>query len=128
MDIQITSSLQSGTGTTDIARQARAVAPEGVAPSAPPQVGASVGNLHPATPSATYANVQGALETLNKAVQNLSHGSSLEFTIDQDTHINVVKVVDKTTHEIIRQMPTKEALEIAKAVDELQGLIIRQKA
>jgi len=40
----------------------------------------------------------------------------------------VVKVVDLETKEVIRQIPSPEVLEIAKAVDQLQGLLIRQKA
>ncbi|MFC6521248.1 flagellar protein FlaG [Undibacterium arcticum] len=40
----------------------------------------------------------------------------------------MVKVVDQRTQEVIRQMPSPEALEIAKALDKMQGLLIRQKA
>ncbi|MFD2272939.1 flagellar protein FlaG [Undibacterium arcticum] len=39
----------------------------------------------------------------------------------------MVKVVDQRTQEVIRQMPSPEALEIAKALDKMQGLLIRQK-
>jgi flagellar protein FlaG len=37
-------------------------------------------------------------------------------------------VVDKDTNEVIRQMPSREALEIAKALDKLQSLLARQTA
>jgi flagellar protein FlaG len=67
-----------------------------------------------------------AIKSINKAMESLSQ--SLEFSIDSDTHITVVKVVDKQTNDVIRQMPTKEALEIAKALDQVRGLLIRQKA
>jgi len=40
----------------------------------------------------------------------------------------VVKVVDKETKEVIRQMPSKEVVELAKALDKLQGLMIKQTA
>lgn len=66
-----------------------------------------------------------ALESINKALQALS--SNLEFTIDSDNR-TIVKVVDQQTNEIIRQMPSVEALEIYKALDKLQGLLLRQKA
>jgi flagellar protein FlaG len=67
-----------------------------------------------------------AIKSINKAMESLSQ--SLEFSIDTDTHLSIVKVVDKQTNEVIRQMPTPEALEIAKALDQVRGLLIRQKA
>jgi len=72
--------------------------------------------------------IKDAVSNLNKVVQSLPHGSSLEFMVDQDTKINVVKVVDKTTNEVIRQIPSEEIIDIARALDKLQGLVIRQKA
>ena len=54
--------------------------------------------------------------------------SGVEFTIDEDSHRTVVKVVDQETKELIRQMPSAEALEISKALDRVQGLLINQKA
>jgi flagellar protein FlaG len=42
----------------------------------------------------------------------------------------VVKVVDQTTKEVLRQIPTPEALEIAKALESKSstGLLIQQTA
>lgn len=67
-----------------------------------------------------------ALKHINKSMQAL--GQNLEFSVDADTDRTVVKVIDQDTKEVIRQMPTAEALEIAKALDRVQGLMIRQKA
>lgn len=67
-----------------------------------------------------------AVQNLNKMVKALS--PDLEFSIDEDSNRTIVKVVDQQTKEVIRQFPTKEALEIAKALDHMQGLLIRQKA
>lgn len=67
-----------------------------------------------------------ALKSINRALPNNSRG--LEFSIDQDSDRSVVKVVDTNTHEVIRQMPSREAIEIAKALDKLQSLLARQSA
>lgn len=67
-----------------------------------------------------------ALQSINKAMQALS--SNLEFTVDADSNRTIVKVMDQQTKEIIRQMPSVEAIEISKALDKLQGLLVRQKA
>lgn len=67
-----------------------------------------------------------SLREINKSMQALSQ--ELEFSIDPDTDRTIVKVIDQRTQEVIRQMPSAEALEIAKALDRLQGLLIRQQA
>ena len=67
-----------------------------------------------------------AVKNINEALKSLSR--NLEFSIDSDSNRSVVKVVDHETGEVIRQMPTPEALEIAKALDRVQGLLIHQKA
>ena len=40
----------------------------------------------------------------------------------------MVKVVDQSTKEVIRQIPSEEMLAIAKALDSLKGLLVRQTA
>lgn len=72
------------------------------------------------------AHVTQALQSINKAMQNLSQ--NIEFTQDEDSHRTIIKVVDSETKEVIRQIPTKEALEIAKALDQVKGLLIKQTA
>lgn len=77
-----------------------------------------------ATPSA--AELKDAVDNINKSMKALSQ--SLEFSIDQDSNRTIVKVVDQATKEVIRQIPTPEALEISKALDTVQGLLIKQTA
>ena len=67
-----------------------------------------------------------AVKRINKMMESL--GQSLEFSVDSDSQRTVVKVVDQETREVIRQMPTEEALQIAKALDQVSGLLIKQKA
>ena len=69
-----------------------------------------------------------AVSQLNKSVQAKSQG--LEFSIDSDSKRTVVKVVDQTTKEVLRQIPTPEALEIAKSLESKAstGLLISQTA
>lgn len=67
-----------------------------------------------------------AVEQVNKTIKTLSN--DVQFTVDNETGREIVKVVDRETKEVIRQIPSKEMLDIAKRLDELQGLIIRLKA
>jgi len=77
----------------------------------------------------TLDQVTEAVSQLNKSAQAKSQG--LEFSIDNDTKRTVVKVVDQSTKEVLRQIPTPEALEIAKALESKSsntGLLIQQTA
>lgn len=120
MDIRPTDKIAAaGTGFSGIklepstASQARAVAAaakqDGVAAAAPDK-----------------ESVQQALGSINEVLKDRAPG--LEFTFDKDDARLVVKVVDRETNEVIRQMPSREALEIAKALDKLQSLLARQSA
>lgn len=71
--------------------------------------------------------LQGAVDRVQKAVETLP-SAGIQFTIDQDFNRMVVQVVDTSTKEVIRQIPPKEMLEIAQALDKLQGLLVHQKA
>lgn len=71
-------------------------------------------------------DVRQAVSDINKAMQFMSR--ELEFSVDTDSKRTIVKVIDQQTREVIRQMPTEEALEIGKALEKVQGLLIRQTA
>ena len=53
---------------------------------------------------------------------------SVQFSVDNETGKTVVKVIDKSTEEVLRQIPSEEMLAIAKALDDIKGLLVRQKA
>jgi flagellar protein FlaG len=61
----------------------------------------------------------------NELVKTMNQ--QLQFSVDKDTGKTVVKVMDKESGELIRQIPSDEMLAIAKAFDTLKGLIIREK-
>lgn len=63
---------------------------------------------------------------MQKAIQPMAN--NLQISIDKDTGTTVVKVVDTSTKEVIRQIPTEEALSIAKSLDKLDGMLFKQKA
>ena len=53
---------------------------------------------------------------------------SLEFSVDDESKQTVVKIIDLSTKEVVRQIPTEEALEIAKSLDKALGRLITQTA
>ncbi len=81
-----------------------------------------------AAPPPTLDQVSQAVAKLNKSPQAQSQG--LEFSIDHDSKRTIVKLVDQNTKEVLRQIPSQEALEIAKSLEESanKGLLIKQTA
>ncbi|WP_296949274.1 flagellar protein FlaG [uncultured Massilia sp.] len=76
--------------------------------------------------SASREEVSSAVKKINASMQVSSQ--SLEFSIDEDSKDIVVKVIDQNTKEVVRQMPSEEALHIAKSLDKMRGLLIRETA
>lgn len=66
-----------------------------------------------------------AVDSMNEFASNLS--GSLRFSIDDDTGQTIVKVIDSSTKEVIKQIPTEEMLAISKSLDKLKGLLVQQK-
>jgi Uncharacterized flagellar protein FlaG len=48
--------------------------------------------------------------------------------VDGDTGQLVVKIIDRSTKEVIRQMPSEEMMAIAKTLDSIKGLFVTQTA
>jgi flagellar protein FlaG len=77
-------------------------------------------------PKPVPEQLQKALEALKQAVPSKS--SALTFSLDDSSGEAIARVVDGETGELIRQIPSKELLEIAHAIDKMQGMLLKQKA
>lgn len=102
------------------------VSAENTSKVAAPSVQVAASAVQAVSPAEERQKVKQAVEQVNKAVPSFSH--NLQFSVDEDTNKNIVRVVDTESGELIRQIPAQEIIEIAKALDKLQGMIIRQKA
>jgi flagellar protein FlaG len=63
--------------------------------------------------------VKEAVKSGNTMLQSVS--SSLSFEIDSATKQVVVKIVDRNTGELVRQIPTVEMLDFMRRMRELEG-------
>ncbi|MDN0075836.1 flagellar protein FlaG [Crenobacter sp. SG2303] len=108
------------------------------APSASPETGTAVPVVNArdnglAADLASQQRRQPDEKALNDSLKKLNDhvsliNSDLEFTTDKETDTPVVRVVDRGTKEVIRQIPSEEAVRLAQALEHLQGLLIRDKA
>jgi len=70
--------------------------------------------------------VEAAVNQIQQFTQALTQ--NLKFSIDEDTGKTVIKIVDVQTQEVIRQMPSEEAIKIASALGKIQGLLFNGEA
>jgi flagellar protein FlaG len=104
-------------------------------PTAAPQSGAAAAESPKApavaqTPTPQQPSseqVKQAVEAVRQMVKS-TNANSLDFSIDEQSGKTVVRITDAETGEVIRQIPSKEMLEIAHSLDKVQGMLLRQKA
>ena len=107
-----------GTATATLSSQR--VSPDTASPSATAAV------VDPRQQSVDTKQLEAAVKQVQHVTQTLAN--ELKFNIDQDTGKTIVKLVDTATGDVIRQIPSEEMLVIAKALDKIQGLLIKQEA
>ena len=92
--------------------------------------GAAAADSPARSPDPQAAPGAGEVRDAVKKIEQLVHPDArdLRFSIDEDTGITVVKLIDTATQTVLRQIPTPEVLEISKALDKLQGLLVKDKA
>lgn len=76
---------------------------------------------------ASVEELKSAVAAINQAMQQSNQ--ALEFSVDTDTEQTVVRMVDTSTGELIRQYPSEATLAIARGIEQFQqGLLLTQKA
>jgi flagellar protein FlaG len=66
------------------------------------------------------------ISDLNDYVQSLQR--ALKFSVDEGTGQVVVKVLDKATQQVIRQIPAEETLVIASRLEAAVGVFVSEEA
>ena len=66
----------------------------------------------------TDLSIENALAEISEFVQN--NNRQLNFSIDEASEKNVVKVTDSETGEVIRQIPSEEVLRLSERLKDLQ--------
>ncbi|MEW5968221.1 MAG: flagellar protein FlaG [Pseudomonadota bacterium] len=108
------------------------VRPQAVQPEAPVRV--SVGAPGQTAPSQASPAGQPSPEELRSVVSAINlalqkSNRNLEFSIDTDANQTVIKLVDTSTGELIRQFPSEATLAISRGIEQAeQGFLLRQQA
>jgi uncharacterized FlaG/YvyC family protein len=76
-------------------------------------------------PLASAKDLETKIASLNEAL--VSRNQAVAFSVDASTGHDVVKVTNRSTGELIRQMPSLEALKAMQNIDRMMGLIFNHK-
>nr|WP_244280985.1 flagellar protein FlaG [Paenibacillus jilunlii] len=69
------------------------------------------------------------IQQLEKAIRAVQGPEKLfKISIHEQTHAIMVKVFDKQTGDLIREIPPEKLLDVAANMMELSGLIVDEKA
>ena len=72
---------------------------------------------------AYHEKIRKAVETLNKKMSN----SEAVFGIHEDTNRVTIKIVDKSTKEVIKELPPEKTLDMIARVWEMAGILIDER-
>jgi flagellar protein FlaG len=76
-------------------------------------------------PLVSSVELETKISALNEAL--VSRNQAVAFNVDSATGRDVVSVINRTTGELIRQMPTIEALKSMQNMDQMMGLIFNKE-
>lgn len=71
----------------------------------------------------THEQVRKAVERLNKNLAN----SEAVFGIHEDTNRVTIKIVDKNTKEVIKELPPEKTLDMIAKVWEMAGILVDER-
>lgn len=82
---------------------------------------------------ATQEEVKNEIETLQQFNQSINR--SLQFEVDEELGVTIVRVIDKDTEELIRQFPPEELINLTRRLKELNqqysdnssGILLQEK-
>lgn len=86
----------------------------------------------PAGPSPAELSEQN-VEALHKTVDAINDFMSqfqrtLNFSVDQEGGQTIIKVIDKSNDELVRQIPSEDFIEISKHIEQMNNLLFSEKA
>lgn len=94
--------------------------------SAEPVVRPAASAASTTTERGAEADLSGSIKRAQEVAQ--SAGANLEFSVDRDSGKTVVRVMDGSTQQLIRQIPSEEWLAVSRNLDRMKGMLLGQKA
>ncbi len=87
------------------------------------------GNVRDKPASAATLTIEQIERTVDEIRRQIAPvDQNLLFTIDKETGKTIVRLIDSSTKEILRQIPSEELIAIARALGKGQSGLIERKA
>lgn len=82
----------------------------------------------PSTPTleALRADLRESVQAANERLAE--RGTSISLSVDRSTNTVVVQVKDRDTGDTVRQIPPETAIQVARNIDRLTGILVDRKA
>lgn len=74
----------------------------------------------------TVTALQEAVDEVNQALCFLNE--RLEFSVHEETNRIIVRVLDRETEEVLREIPPEQILDLVAKLQELVGLLVDKRA
>ena len=107
---------------------------DAVRPAQSQPIGAQVPGIVPAANDApARPATEGTRQAVEQAVVNLQDfvqtvNRDIRFSVHDDTGEIVVQVTDSESGDVIRQIPSEDALELAKSIQDVRSLLFETRA
>ncbi len=80
----------------------------------------------PEQAEASRDQVESAVSTIQEFVQSVRR--NINFSVEDTSGRVVVKVTDSNSGDVIRQIPSEEALQLAESLEEVRSLLFKAEA
>lgn len=74
----------------------------------------------------TVEEIDETVKSLNEAMKLLERG--INFAVDEGSERTVIKVFDKETNDLIKQIPSEDLLKVIEHMNKMQNLLFETKA
>lgn len=119
LDIQ---PIQAAVASTSAAGGARPAPQPGAGQSAPAP------GTHLPPGAASGPALAAVVDRLNEHVRQVRPDLEFSISIDKETDRPVVKIIDRRTKEVVRQIPPQDILSLDHRLQQLAGLLLRARA
>ena len=92
----------------------------------PAETAAATQSTKESPSEASREQIEGAVATIQDFVQSVQR--SINFALDDSSGRVVVKVTDSGSGDVIRQIPSEEALQMAENLSEVRSLLFKAEA
>ena len=108
-------------GAPAVVHSAPAAPATQAAPAAPVVKAKAAAPAPRVDPQEMQRQLQQAVVELNRQMEH--SGVSLDFSIDKSIGRSIVKVVNKDTGELVRQIPSEAVVRVADSIESLKGIL-----